>query len=98
MYDYRCPFGHATESLERIGTERTTCRICHLEAWREWRGFANVIGDAIDYWDDNIDRHPVHFTSRAERRRMMKDKGVQEGVRHVGLHGSDKNPHTSRWI
>lgn len=97
MYDYRCPFGHETESLERIGTERTTCRVCHLEAWREWRSFANVIGDEIDWWDDNIDTKPVHFTSKIERRRMMKEKGVQEYLRHVGEQGSDRSKHTTRW-
>jgi hypothetical protein len=62
------------------------------------RGTNNVIGDEIDEWNENVGHEPVHFTSRQERRRYLKEHGLQEFVRHVGEQGSDKNPRTSRWI
>lgn len=57
-----------------------------------------VIDDSIDEWNENLGHDPVHFTSRGEKRRYLKEHGVIEFVRHVGTPGSDKSPHTSRWI
>ena len=62
------------------------------------RGTNSVIGDEIDEWNENVGHTPVHFTSRIEKRRYLKEKGLLEFVRHVGEQGSDKNPHTQRWL
>lgn len=56
------------------------------------------LGDEIDEWNENIGHEPVHFTSRSEKRRLLKERGLEECVRHVGVKGSDKSPHTSRWV
>ena len=40
----------------------------------------------------------VTYRTRSERKRLMKEHKVEEFVRHVGQQGSDKSPHTSRWI
>lgn len=56
------------------------------------------IGDEIDEWNENLGHEPIHFTSRIERKRVVKERGAQEFVRHVGTQGSDKSPHTTRWI
>jgi hypothetical protein len=55
-------------------------------------------GDTIDEWNENVAPTPVHFTSRTEKRRYLKETGQIEFVRHVGKPGSDKSPHTTRWI
>lgn len=64
------------------------------------RGYPNIIGDECDYWDHNLAKDPIHITSKQQRKRLMKEYGVQEGVRHVGTpgEGSDKSPHTTRWV
>lgn len=57
-----------------------------------------MIDDTIDEWNENVAHEPVHYTSRLERARDLKARGLVEFVRHVGTQGSDKSPHTSRWI
>jgi len=57
-----------------------------------------VIGDDIDEWNENVAHDPVHFTSRSERRRYLKEHNLIEFVRHVGEQGSDKSSKTSRWV
>jgi hypothetical protein len=47
---------------------------------------------------ENLAPTPVTFHSRSEKRRYLKEHGIHEKVRHVGLQGSDKSPHTQRWI
>ena len=56
------------------------------------RGVA-VIGDEIDEWNDNVAHEPVHFTSRAEKRRYLNARNLQPFVRHV-----DGDKHLSRWV
>jgi hypothetical protein len=58
-----------------------------------------VQSDAIPggFWDTNPGPTPIRYDSKSERRRLMKERGLEEGVRHVGVQGSDKSPHTQRW-
>ena len=51
------------------------------------------IGDEIDEWNENVGHEPVHFTSRAERKRYLKEHGLVEFVRHV-----DGDQHVARWV
>lgn len=75
-------------------------------AMGEWpfcpHGFALVglkqIGDEIDEVNENVGHEPVHFRSRSEKKRYLKEHGLQEFVRHVGAPGSDKSRHTVRWV
>ena len=60
-------------------------------------GQSNVIGDEIDEWNENVGDHPVHFTSRIEKRRYLNEKGLEEFVRHVPR-PDGKRPSTTRWI
>lgn len=57
-----------------------------------------TVSDTIDEWNENVDVNPVHYTSRAERRRDLKARGLVEFTRHVGEQGSDRSKHTSRWV
>lgn len=47
---------------------------------------------------NNLGPEPVKVYSHSERRAIMKARGLREQVRHVGVAGSDKSPHTSRWV
>lgn len=56
------------------------------------------IGDEIDEINENVGHEPVHFRSRSEKKRYLKEHGLLEFVRHVGEPGSDKSSKTSRWV
>jgi hypothetical protein len=66
------------------------------------RGGNNVIGDEIDELIENglcwEDGSPRRFTSREEKSRALKEKNLVEWVEHAPERGSDKSPHTTRWI
>jgi len=57
-----------------------------------------ALGDEIDEVNEMVADKPVHFTSRSEKRRYLKEHGLIEFVRHVGEPGSDKSSKTSRWV
>jgi hypothetical protein len=45
----------------------------------------------------NVAADPVTFYSRSEKRRYLKEHGLEEMVRHVPVPGSDKSEHTTSW-
>ena len=47
---------------------------------------------------ENLDRHPTRYYSRTEIKDAMRAKGVEYRIKHVGLPGSDKSPHTVRHV
>lgn len=59
----------------------------------------NVISDSIrgGITLENLGPTPVTVYSHTERKAIMRARGLRESVRHVGLPGSDKSPHTTRW-
>jgi len=61
-----------------------------------------VIGDEMDLMVPHgvcyPDGTPRRFTSKSDLRQALKAAGLRPAVRHVGLPGSDKSPHTSRWV
>lgn len=44
------------------------------------------------------DGSPKRYDSKSEIRKACEAQGWAPMVRHVGTAGSDKNPHTTRWI
>lgn len=48
-------------------------------------------------WIENLGPKPVKVYSETERRMIMKKRGLVEFVRHTGVPGSDKSPHTTNW-
>ena len=56
------------------------------------------IGDEIDEWHEHLGHTPIHLTSRSEKKRLLKERGLQEFVRHIGAPGSDRSKHTTRWV
>lgn len=46
----------------------------------------------------NPDGTPRRYDSHTEIRKEAERRGFTNYVRHVGSRGSDKSPHTSRWV
>jgi hypothetical protein len=55
---------------------------------------AAIQGDECDFVQTNGARHPIHFRSRAEHRRWLKENGYRIKDTHVGDQGSDKSQYT----
>ena len=97
-YDYICQQGHEQIDVYAKYGDRPPCPTCGGSVEILWKSsFPNIIGDEMHYTDHNMASQPITFTSKAERRRKMKELGIQEKIRHVGVPGSDKSAHTSRW-
>lgn len=48
-------------------------------------------------WIENLGPVPVKVYSHTERLAIMRSRGLNEYVRHMGVPGSDKSPHTTNW-
>jgi len=61
-----------------------------------------VIGDECDVTVEhgicNPDGSPRRYRSKSEMRAVAKAMGLENIVTHVTLPGTDKSPHTSRWV
>ena len=100
MFDCRCSVcAHVFEAFEWPHGQ-TMCPICGNATEHIWLpGSApTVIGDEIDQVIENLSPHPKRYRSRSELKRDMDAAGVELKVRHVGVQGSDKSPHTTRRI
>lgn len=94
MYDVQCVVGHVHEVLAPIADTATPCRTCGAPTSRVWLAHsAAVLGDEINEVLDNVGPEPVHVVSRTQRRALLKQRGLQEFVRHT-----DGDRHTSRWV
>ncbi len=76
---------------------------CEGTLERVWLGHAsNVIGDECDVWVRhgicNEDGTPRHYRFKSEMRAEAKRRGLVSHVEHIPQRGSDKSPHTSRWV
>jgi hypothetical protein len=47
---------------------------------------------------DPVTGEPVRYYSKSEMRREAKRRGLINLVEHVPQRGSDKSPHTVRWV
>lgn len=61
-------------------------------------GTNTVAGDECDMVIENMTPEPIRFTSKTAWRAKMKELGLVNRVQHVPVPGTDKSPHTSRWI
>lgn len=56
-----------------------------------------VDGDECDFIQENGTPTPIHFRSKQRFREWLKESGNVIVDRHVGVPGTDKSPHTTRW-
>lgn len=99
-YDRKCEScgWEAIDLVEPVNHPAPLCPDCGEPTVRAWlTRVSSVIGDEMDHWQVNGTRHPIHFTSKQDRRRWLKQTGQRECAYHVGADGSDKSPHTTRW-
>ena len=99
MFDTRCTVcGNEQEMFAHRFSLIEPCRACGGTVGRIVAPARHsVIGDELDYWDENLGPEPVHVRSHAQRRRLMLASGREEFVRHTGVPGTDKSPHTTDW-
>lgn len=45
----------------------------------------------------NLGKEPVTVYSESQRKRIMRERGLVEMVRHVPVPGTDTSPHTTDW-
>lgn len=86
--------------LEKSDDPNPSCPQCGGETYRSWgKRFPNIIRDEFvtPMVDDIMDAQTQVFHTKSEHRRAMKERGLSLKETHVGLQGSDKSPHTTRW-
>ena len=108
MYDRKCSTCglEAIDCLEPVRLADVLCAACGGTAPRVWlRGRTSaVIGDDIPGGVEirhglcNEDGSPRRYYSKSEMAREAKARGLENTVRHAPLRGTDKSPHTSRWV
>lgn len=94
FYDRRCDACGwlKIDSLETT-SQQMPCPTCGGPTVRVWLSKpAAVVQDSMDHWQVNGTATPIHFTSKQERARWMKENGFREFVRHLP---GDK--HTDGW-
>lgn len=67
------------------------------DPWENGEKANGVISDEIDITMDHV-MPGRRFTSKSEMHREMAARGYANIVTHIPTRGSDKNPHTTRWI
>lgn len=80
--------------------EHPPCPVCGSVTERLWSGKSASV--AQDSWEggktfENLGHDPVTVYSRSELKRELKERGLEECVRHVPVPGTDKSPHTTNW-
>lgn len=97
---YECYDGHRSHKFVEEGTPAVLCDTCGEPAVLPSVAIAvatAIAGDEVDYVDHNLGRDPIRIRSKAERRRLMKEQGLVEFIRHTPVPGTDKSPYTSDW-
>jgi hypothetical protein len=76
------------------------CPTCGGQTERIYLGGYQVVGDEFPGGKtfENLGHRPVTVHSKSELKRVMEMRGLEPKVRHIGTPGSDRSPHTSRWV
>ncbi|MPZ20143.1 MAG: hypothetical protein GEV06_19830 [Luteitalea sp.] len=100
LYDVRCTACEAEVEVFAWTADRLyPCRACGAPVEKLPTARVSMRPDSIPggLVLENLGSRPVKVESWSERKRIMRDRGLVESVRHVGARGSDKSVHTSRW-
>lgn len=101
LFDRLCPHcgWQAIDVWEKPQAPAVACPECGGETRRAWlTRAAAVIGDEMDHTQVNGTREPIHFTSKQERKRWLKEQGYRENDAHVGQNGTDKSTLSTKWV
>ena len=101
-YDQRCCVCAWADEIVARPHEAPPCPACGGVTERYYPIGATTSGVVPDEftprWIENLGDRPVYVTSRSDLKREMDARGLMPMVRHVGVQGSDKSPHTTRWV
>lgn len=101
-YDRKCTACDWTvlDQLRPVAFVWPPCPSCGAETETLWTKTPNVIPDDIPGGMvlENLDHQPTRYYSKSDIRRRCNELGLEPRVEHVPLQGSDKSPHTTRWI
>ncbi len=106
FYDLICKNGHEQYDLLLKLGERPACPTCQEPTETLWKTASHVIGDDIPGGIEirhgicNEDGTPRRYYSYSEMKKEAARRGLVNHVEHVPnpKSGSDKSPHTTRWI
>lgn len=101
LFDFRCQScQHVFEAFSKYD-DRPSCPLCQSGTEKIWIGRSTaIVPDGVPggFVIENLDTEPRTFYSKSEYRNELKARGLRIRDRHVGLQGSDRSPHTSRWV
>ena len=101
IFDIRCPA--CQQAREFIGTSAQIadqrCEVCGGPVERVWAMRVTAVADDVPggFWIENMTPKPLYFRSKSEWKAKMKELGLVNKVEHVGVPGTDRSPHTTRW-
>lgn len=103
LYDIQCrTCAHTFEAFVWYHTQakKVPCRQCGARTTVVWRSAPHMRPDTIPGGKviENLTPTPVRYDSHSAIKRAMEAAGVESKVQHIGTPGSDKSPHTSRWV
>lgn len=106
MFDRACPDGHTLiDCFEPVTAPDVACPECGQPTSRVWLSkAAAVIQDSIEggvwiaHGIGNPDGSPRQYFSKAEMAAEAKRRGLVNWVEHAPRKGTDRSPHTTRWI
>jgi hypothetical protein len=102
-FDQHCPFCSWSAEIVAAPFEHPPCPECGGDTERFYPiggGAPGVVGDEIvgGRWYENLGHAPVWIESKSHLKREMAARNLEHKIRHVGVPGTDKSPHTTRWI
>jgi len=88
------------DSFEKYDAPPLACPACGAATERLWTRPPAMIPDTFTepLVDRIMDKGTLVFESRSEHRRAMRERGLINRAEHVGVPGSDKSPHSTRWV
>jgi hypothetical protein len=99
-YDQICKSCKAWREILAAPGEHPPCPECGGETERFYiRGY-DFQGDEFvgGLTVENLGHEPVKVYSKSELKAECEKRGVEQMVRHVPVPGSDKSPHTQRFV
>jgi len=73
---------------------------CNDRAEQFWNGKSpGIVQDSIEGGMvlENLGPEPVTVYSHSEHRRLLKERGLINVVKHTAVPGTDQSPHTTNW-
>jgi hypothetical protein len=99
-YDQHCLACGWVGTIWAVPYTHPPCPLCAGATERAYVSGYSFVGDEIPggQWVENLGHEPVFIESKSQLKHEREMRGLEPMVRHVGTPGSDKSPHTTKWI